>query len=179
MPLNGQRISLLLAVAAALLVPGCGDSSSDDLASGSATAECAEARPGAARLGTSTRVGREFLRAGNFGMLRGPGTFSTAQPAGTVLGKEFSEVLIASISATVVGTDSATVEIPEDERDNVGLLFGSVRGYEQPLAKVTFESCPGQEGTSWPGGFAIKKQGPFTLLVTPEGSDEALTLEVR
>jgi hypothetical protein len=82
------------------------------------------------------------------------------------------------IPATVLRGGIVTLSVAAEDRDDVGLLYGSLRGYEQPLASVTFEPCPGGGGTSWPGGIALSDRGPVTLLVNAAGSNRLWRLRV-
>ena len=173
------QITAAALVASLAVLAGCGGDDKEDDASAT-VASCDIAIPGETKLGgTGGRVSREFLQAGQFGMLRGPGTFSTAQPAGSLLDAKYKDWLIIKIPATVLGTEPVTVSIPDDARDESGLLFGSLEGYTEPLASVDFEPCEDRDGTSWPGGLAVRELGPVALLVTEEGSDEPKRLVIR
>lgn len=141
-------------------------------------ASCEYASPGNVKIGGG-RVARHLVRAGNFGMLRGPGTFRAARPVGAILDPQFQDRLLITIAATVLGTDPVTVSVPPEDRDSVGLLYGSSRGYTEPLASVDFEPCPDQAGTSWPGGLVVADRGPVTLLVEEDGSDDVRRLVLR
>jgi hypothetical protein len=98
------------------------------------------------------------------------GAVNRAQPVGAILPAGFEDLLITIASASVIGHDPVTVSIPAGARDEAGLLYGSARGYEHPAARVTFEPCPTQNGTSWPGGIVLTSRNPVTLLVSdPDG----------
>jgi hypothetical protein len=175
-----MRTCLTLAALAATLaiLAGCGGDDGETGDETSNVAPCNYAIPGEVKLGGG-RVSRQFLQAGDFGMLRGPGTFRTAQPAGSILDPEYKDMLIIKIPATVVGTDPVTVSVPPSDEGDVGLLYGSLDGYTVPFTSIDFEPCPGQEGTSWPGALAVSERGPVTLLVTDEGSDQPKRLVIR
>ena len=167
----------MLAATAALLA-GCGNGTevtgeradartleAKIVASGSAVASCEEAMLGSTRIG-GINAARTFVRAGRFGLLLNEKAFDHAQPAGAVLAPGYRDLLITKTPATVVGLDPITVSIPPSARDEAGLLYGSLRSYEHSYAQITFEPCPGQNGTSWPGGLGIRTRDPVTLLVT-------------
>lgn len=140
------------------------------VAHGAAVAGCEEAIPGSVRLG-GTNSDRTLNRAGPFGLLQNEAGFTRAQPAGTALGPELARLLITRTPATVIGNNRVTVTVPVGSRDEAGLLYGSLRGYEHPQARVTFVPCPDGNGTSWPGGIALRTRRPVTLVVTAGGGE--------
>jgi hypothetical protein len=168
------RITTAALAACLAIVAGCGG----DKAEQGPVASCDYASPGEVKVGGG-RVARHLVRVGNFGLLRGPGTFRAARPVGAILDPQYKDRLIITIAATVLGTDPVTVSVPPEDRGEVGLLYGSSRGYTEPLASVDFEPCPGQNGTSWPGGLVVADRGPVTLLVEEDGSDDVRRLVLR
>ena len=184
---TAARTGLLIAAAAALLA-GCDTDTQvtgeraeakprrDGLiAYGAGVARCEEAIPTGVRIGGSDSR-RRFISTDQFGVLQSRDGFERAQPAGEALG--FDGLLIANAPATVLRTRSVTVEIPDGARKRAGLVFGSLDGYEHPLARVTFKRCRGSGGTTWPGGLVLAGREPVTLLVTAEDGEEVRRLRV-
>jgi hypothetical protein len=184
---NVMRTAASLA-AATVLLAGCDSdtrateerahakpSSAATVAFGAATAECEEAMPGSFRIG-GPDPSRGFTRAGSFGLLQNRDGLERAQPAGAALGPRLRRLLVTKWPATVLGDEPVTVSIPAGSRDEAGLVFGSLREYDHPLAQVTFEPCAGDRGTSWPGGLVLKTREPVTLLVTSADGDEVWRL---
>ena len=185
---NALRAAAVLAALAALLT-GCDTDTQVTgeradaktrppgiVAYGAGVADCEEAIPGSFRIG-GRDPGRGFSRAGDFGLLQNRDGLERAQPGGAALGPGFRGLLVTKTPATVIGEDPVTVSVPAGSRDEAGLVFGTLRDYEHPLARVTFEPCAGR-GTSWPGGLALKAREPVTLLITTEDSDQIRRLRV-
>ena len=149
----------------------------ESIAFGTNVARCRHAMIGNMRIGGSDWR-RQFIRAGRFGLLQNAAAFRYAQPAGGVLAPRFRDVLITKIPATVLGTGPVTLSVPLSARDEVGLLYGSLRSYQRPFARVTFVPCAGHEGTSWPGGLALRSRKPVTLFVTTAAADRVWRLTV-
>lgn len=174
-----------MAFVVAASVSGCGSEepsgeastrAGSGVAQGSEVAACEDSMPVTVRAGDEP--GRKFVQAGRFGLLQDADGFAKTQAAGQVLDPAFDELLIAMVPATVVSGGPVTLSVPAADRDDVGLLYGSLRGYGQPLASVTFEPCPGRGGTSWPGGIALSDRDPVTLLVKSAGSNRLWNLRV-
>ena len=147
------------------------------IAYGEEVATCDEAIPTGVRIGGTDKP-RAFISTDHFGMLQSRFGFRPAHPAGTALGAGYGRLLIANTPATVLGTEPVTVAIPDGARDEAGLVFGSLGGYEHPLAQVTFEPCSDPGGTSWIGAVVLKARKPVTLLVTEGDGDVVRRLRI-
>ena len=147
------------------------------IASGSHVARCKQAMIGNQR-SSLAEWRREGNEAGRFALLEIPGLLRSAHPAGTLLGPRYREVLVTKVPASVRGSAPVTVSVPAGARDEVGLLYGSLRGYRRPFARITFMPCDGYVGTAWSGGLALRARRPVTLFVTTADGDRVWRLRV-
>jgi hypothetical protein len=182
--------AIATAVAIGLVTAGCdsetgatdgrADSQSTEhpaIAAGAHVARCHQAMIGNLRI-SEAEWHRRSIGAGRFGLARIPNALRLARPADDLLAPKYRDVLVTKIPATVRGPGPVTVSVPAAERERVGLLYGSLRGYRVPFARITFVPCDGYVGTSWPGGLALRDRDPVTLLVTAADGDRIWRLRL-
>ena len=108
---------------------------------------------------------------GSFGLYGAGRDLSNADKVGSAY--------VTKVPAIVEGRRAVTLRVPASEKDEIGLIYGSihfVRAVDQAATQVTFKPCADKPRTVWPGGLALADRKPITLEVVAGGMVETLRL---
>ena len=127
----------------------------------------------------------DAARSGNLGFFGTGRDFETAHRVGRAESGE-TRPFVTKVPAVLEGHRTATVWVSSDDRDRIGLFYGTAimteggdfSRFANSTPAVRMEPCRGRPRTSWPGGFVMKTRRPVTLFIKFEGSEEVRQLVV-
>lgn len=89
--------------------------------------------------------------------------------------------LVTKMPVIIEGSSGATVWVPREERDRVGMLFGKIPASEpyaidDGFVEVRFEPCTDRKRTGFVGGLVLRDRQPVALKVRMDGARQTQTV---